>query len=121
MFSTPETETLRHCPVMTMVLLTPLTFTTLSLHAMVLFSPTPGTLMLPPAGSSGTDAAVVVADGRFPLLPVGGTPNGPPPPPPDAVGLPLNVSMAEVTSEKALAKTTTMPPTMATSTAAITP
>ena len=102
-FSMPDTVMLRHCPVITTVLLIPLTSTTLSLQVIVLLSPMPDTWIAPPLG--GTDALGVMlgAGGRFLTLLLGGTPNGPPPPP-DTVGLPLNVWITDLTPETALAK-----------------
>src|ERR1700712_2611261 len=60
-FLTPDTVTLRHWPVSTTVLLTPLMLTRLSLQAMVLLSPTPETLMSPPVGAAVTVEAAVGA------------------------------------------------------------
>ena len=52
----PDTVTFVQWPLIVTVLETPLMLTRLSLHAIVLFSPTPATLSCPPGGA-------VVSDG----------------------------------------------------------
>src|ERR1700759_5301090 len=52
-FFMPDTVRVAQWPVITIVLLIPLTVTTLSLHAMVLFSPMPETSSGAPCGGSG--------------------------------------------------------------------
>ncbi|SPM39036.1 hypothetical protein MNAB215_1218 [Mycobacterium numidiamassiliense] len=63
-FFIPDTVTLAQCPTITIVLEIPLTVTTLSLQAMVLFSLMPETLSWPPSGGSGgvDGPALAVAD-----------------------------------------------------------
>ena len=57
---TPDTSTRAQWPVRTTMLSTPLIVTVLSLQAMVRFSSTPDTLMLPPGGAVETVAAELV-------------------------------------------------------------
>jgi len=54
LFCMPDTVTVVQWPVIVTVLETPLMLTSLSLHAIVLLSPTPATLTCPPGGASVT-------------------------------------------------------------------
>ena len=66
-FWTPDTVRLAQWPVITTVLETPLTLTTLSLHAIVRFPLIPEMLSWPPGGGvgdvDGADARVLLVDG----------------------------------------------------------
>lgn len=69
-FCTPETVRLAQWPLITTVLDTPLTLTTLSLHAIVRFSPIPETLTRSPGAGvgdvDGLGVLVRVVDGAVP-------------------------------------------------------
>jgi hypothetical protein len=74
-FCTPDTVRLAQWPLITTVLETPLTLTTLSLHAIVRFSLMPETLTLPPGGGVADvdgvgflDRVVVVGEGLLGVL-----------------------------------------------------
>src|SRR4029079_10961858 len=65
----PDTVTFTQWPVIVTVLETPLTLTWLSLHAIVLLSPTPATLVCPPAGAVVTVFAGPLSPGAVGWMP----------------------------------------------------